>query len=256
MGGGTMPEGASKQFDTCAIWPMASYINHSCVSNARRSFIGDMMIVRATEDLDADTEVVFWYKSPFDSEPGKQQVDFGHWGFKCSCVMCQDLRATGDITLAKRKRLRANVLKSVESRKNPNGAKLEAIMSELAETYGRPALEAPRVMLWDLYIALSRVYAVEHQPEKAINTALKALESLGYVIDGGTLPRELSTPLTVKKWGLMADSLVGCWMILSRMYREVAPDLAASAKGYAILTYKICVGEDETFESTVYRHLR
>ncbi|RMJ29057.1 hypothetical protein PHISP_00137 [Aspergillus sp. HF37] len=111
-------------------------------------------------------------------------------------------------------------------------------MSMLAETYCRPALEVPRVMLWDIYIALSR-----------------GLESLGYVVDGGTLPRTSSAPLTVKKWGLMADSLVGCWMILSGLYREVAPDYAAKAKGYATLTYRICVGEDETFESTVYGHL-
>jgi len=41
------------------IWIISSYINHSCISNCRRSFIGDMQIIRATQDLHADTELVF-----------------------------------------------------------------------------------------------------------------------------------------------------------------------------------------------------
>jgi SET domain-containing protein len=49
----------NKKFHSCGVWPLASYINHSCFSNVRRSFIGDMMIVRATQDLRANTELLF-----------------------------------------------------------------------------------------------------------------------------------------------------------------------------------------------------
>lgn len=56
----------NKKFHSCGVWPLASYINHSCYSNVRRSFIGDMMIVRATQDLIANTELVFWYTLPSD----------------------------------------------------------------------------------------------------------------------------------------------------------------------------------------------
>lgn len=52
---------------TTGVFITASYINHSCCSNARRSFIGDMMIVRAAKDIPADSEVFFWYNHP---EPG------------------------------------------------------------------------------------------------------------------------------------------------------------------------------------------
>ncbi|KFY88611.1 hypothetical protein V500_06244 [Pseudogymnoascus sp. VKM F-4518 (FW-2643)] len=55
------PESA---FHSTGIWIQASYINHSCTSNARRSFIGDMMIVRATRDLKKGTELSFWYHCP------------------------------------------------------------------------------------------------------------------------------------------------------------------------------------------------
>jgi hypothetical protein len=49
-----------KKFHSCGVSPLASYINHSCYSNVRRSFIGDMMIVRAIQDLFANTELDFW----------------------------------------------------------------------------------------------------------------------------------------------------------------------------------------------------
>lgn len=57
-------ETTDKQFHSCGVWPLASYINHSCNSNARRAFIGDMMIVRATRDLAPDEEINFWYHTP------------------------------------------------------------------------------------------------------------------------------------------------------------------------------------------------
>ena len=88
----------------------------------------------------------------------------------------------------------------------------------------------------------------QDQPLKAIEFALKALESLGYVIEGGKPPFIPNTTLVIKKWGLMVDSLVGCWMCLSGAYREVLCGLEAQAEEYAKITYRVCVGEDETFE--------
>lgn len=42
-------ETANEKFDFRGLWPTASYINHSCYSNVRQSFIGDMMIVMPRE---------------------------------------------------------------------------------------------------------------------------------------------------------------------------------------------------------------
>lgn len=49
---------------SCGIWINASYINHSCINNCHRTFIGDVMIVRATKDLKANTELRFCYQPP------------------------------------------------------------------------------------------------------------------------------------------------------------------------------------------------
>ncbi|KAJ5812101.1 TPR domain protein [Penicillium riverlandense] len=240
-----------EKFSSCGLWPMASRINHSCYSNCRRSFIGDMMIIRATQDLEPNTEIVFWYSRPFD-KPDKQP-DLEHWGFRCSCAICKDIQSTPKSTLVKRDKLVADLRKSFQS-SNPNGARIESILVTLAETYSRPASEVPRLTLWDPYLGLCGMYSERNQPKKAIECGLKVLESLGYVIDGGNFPLAPKTPLVVKKWGLMLDLLVDCWMFLARGYSQVAPELEAKAEHYAKLTYRICVGEDETFHETYGRH--
>lgn len=159
-------ESASEKFDSCGLWPIASYINHSCYSNARRSFTGDMMIVRASRDLAPNTEIVFWYKSPFgDSE---QQVKWQYWGYKCTCVMCQDIQATDRITLAKGKRLRPEILRTFQSHKQLNAPKIEILFSTLRETYTLPATKVPRLALWDLHLSLSEIYTQPNQAQNAI----------------------------------------------------------------------------------------
>lgn len=39
-------------------------------------------------------------------------------------------------------------------------------------------------------------------------------------------------------------------MVVCCAYQELAPELASQAEGYAKISYRICVGEDESFEQT------
>ncbi|OQE24015.1 hypothetical protein PENFLA_c010G09886 [Penicillium flavigenum] len=213
----------NKQFHSSGVWSMASYINHSCLSNARRSFIGDMMIVRASRDLPTNTELTFWYKSPMTRDPKESPVNLQHWGFKLFKTSKMNLR------------------------------KIEDTISSLASTYCRPASEVPRVALDSPYLSLAAIYASSRNLKKAVEFGLMSLESLGFVIKGGKIPHVSDTPLVVQKWGLMTDGVVGCWMILCSAYQELAPTLASQAEGYARLSYRICVGEDETFDQTYSR---
>lgn len=64
------------------------------------------------------------------------------------------------------------------------------------------------------------------------------------------MARTSDAPLVVKKWGLVEDEVVGGWLVLARAYRFVVPELEAAAKEYAKVCYRICVGEDESFEET------
>ena len=249
MGENTGQKTKDEQFHSCGLWPMASYINHCCYSNARRAFIGDMMVVRATQDIAPDTEITFWYQAPAADSYSERQKKLRHWGFKCSCAICRDDQTAME-SVVKRRGLKAEVLKYVQLRNKTAPSRIETLLATMAKTYRRPAAEVPRLSIWDLQLSLAGIYMQQDQPKNAVDSALRALQSLGYVIDGGNLPRILGMPMVIKQWGVMMDSLVNCWMLLSAAYKLVAPDLEAQAERYARISYSICVGEDETFEDS------
>lgn len=243
---------ANEQFHSGGVWLMASYINHSCLSNARRSFIGDMMIVRASRDLPPNTEITFWYKSPMNCDPKELPVNLQHWGFKCDCILCQDTQSSSRSVLSNRNRI-SDDLRRLFKRPKVNLRKIEDTISSLAGTYCRPASEVPRLALNSPYLSLAAIYASSRKFQKAVEFGLMSLESLGFVIKGGIIPHVSDAPLVVQKWDLITDAVVGCWMILCCSYRELAPTLASQAEGYARVSYRICVGEDETFDQTYSR---
>lgn len=243
-------ENPDKQFHSCGVWPLASYINHSCNSNARRAFIGDMMIVRATRDLAPNEEITFWYHLPIAEENDDRQKKLKHWGFKCDCAMCRDDQTTNRKVLNSRKQQRAEVLRLFKTGWEANLPKIESILAAMESQYSQPASKVPRIHIWDLHLRLAQMYMQRQNPTKAISSALKSFSSLGHVIEGGNLPHTLGTPMAVKQWGLFTDHSIECWGLLRGAYQFVAPDLAAQAVRYAKLSYRICVGEDETFEET------
>jgi hypothetical protein len=134
-----------------------------------------------------------------------------------------------------------------------NLRKIEDKISTLASTYCRPASEVPRLALDSPYLSLAAIYASSRNHKKAVEFGLMCLESLGFVVKGGKIPHVSEVPLVVQKWGLMTDGVVGCWMILCSSYQELAPILASQAEEYARVSYRICVGEDETFDRTYSR---
>ncbi|PLN80224.1 hypothetical protein BDW42DRAFT_116132 [Aspergillus taichungensis] len=243
---------AKKQFHSSGVWSMASYINHSCLSNAHRSFIGDMMIVRASRDLPPKTEITFWYQSPINCDPKEIPVNLQHWGFKCDCLLCKDTQSHHRSVLSNRNRILAE-LKGLFRRVKNNLRKIEDTLSSLADTYCRSAYEVPRLALVSPYMSLAAIYASSQNFGKAVEFGLMCLESLGFVIKGGNVPHVSDLPLVVQKWGLVTDTVVGCWMMLCVAYQALAPTLASQAEGYARVSYRICVGEDDTFDQTYSR---
>ena len=82
---------------SCGLYIKASHINHSCYSNARRSFIGDVLILRATRDILAGEEILFWYTLPkADHSYEKTQEKLRNCDFCCSCVICTNDQETSN----------------------------------------------------------------------------------------------------------------------------------------------------------------
>lgn len=246
-------------YHSCGVWPTTSHINHSCYSNANRSITGDMLILRATQDISANSEVMISYKPPvpdFDEE----RTRFRSWGFVCRCVLCEDDHGTCKGTHDSRKDLNKAALVYIRRSSASNTtSKLESIATSLADTYSQPAVKVPRIILFNLLFDLARIYLRKKQPGNAVTSALRAFQALGYFIEGGSLETETETdiPLTVKRFGLFQNSLIECWIILILAYRDLTkPGFSAQAEKYAKMSYKMSVGEDESFDKTYGQHIR
>ncbi|KAL6407529.1 TPR domain-containing protein [Ilyonectria robusta] len=69
------------------LWIRASYINHSCVPNTKKDYIGDLMILRATHYITGGEEITHAYDESSDYE-ARTAALHKNWGFKCWCALC------------------------------------------------------------------------------------------------------------------------------------------------------------------------
>ena len=245
-----------KSYHTCGFFIRASYINHSCYSNARRSFIGDMQIVRAARDLAAGSEIYFTYAGPNPNHTYEEaQKGLKSWGFNCTCAICEHRKATKNGVTRKRADLLKDLMSAFDDSSDPNLPKAERILSALEKTYSAPAKTVPRLALWDPYSLLTRCYQMQNRHEKTVQMAWKVLESQGFVIKREN-PSSTSSPFEIEHWGLMNDFLVETWVHLWVAYAHVARGLCDQVEKCARMAYKLCFGEDVTFDETYGRMAR
>jgi len=81
---------------------MTSYINHSCVPNVNRSFIGDFQIVRATRDMAEDTELKWSYLAPMYCNFEGIGRELARWHINCDCAICTENRSLSEPTKKQR----------------------------------------------------------------------------------------------------------------------------------------------------------
>lgn len=97
------------------IWLYGSYLNHSCLPSAYRSFMGNMMQVRATRDIKKGEEVLVAYVDPtwpFD----KRRKSLKALGLAagCDCALCKVEGALPTEILEKRKYAQREVGRFIE----------------------------------------------------------------------------------------------------------------------------------------------
>lgn len=207
-----------------------------------------MMVVLASCDMEAGSEITFWYHSP--SESGSQERH-KHWGFVCGCAICLDARATDSAVLSKRQKLLGDLhqllnspaLRRVEIRK------FERLMDTLNQSYTQPAKDVPHLLLWDPQLLLARLYVSQNKAGKVVESAAKVLTFLGFVVVGADLSQ---TCFAISKWGLSTDYLVETFLHIQAAFTAMGAERdSAYAEKYAKTAYKILVGEDDTFKATL-----
>ncbi|KAH7066136.1 hypothetical protein BKA63DRAFT_523831 [Paraphoma chrysanthemicola] len=87
------------------LWLHAAYINHSCIPNAKKEYIGDLMIVRATCAIKAGEEIFHAYDESSDYDT-RQAALMTTWGFECGCALCSAEKKDSPEVRSKREELR------------------------------------------------------------------------------------------------------------------------------------------------------
>lgn len=70
-------------------WIRTSYINHSCLPNSVRTFLGDILLLRATRDVATGEEITAQYITPDLRFEDRQEKYKQTWGFECDCRLCE-----------------------------------------------------------------------------------------------------------------------------------------------------------------------
>ncbi|OBT91215.1 hypothetical protein VE02_00363 [Pseudogymnoascus sp. 03VT05] len=248
--------GPPKRAYSSGLWPLCATLNHSCLPTARRAFIGDLQVVRATRDLPADSELV-WAYNEVSEDPAQTRSALANWGFVCSCSLCAEAIRTPEKVRKRRELLRTD-LRACVMVKNPDDidvAKAERLVAAVEATYKAKPVEAPRETMCGLQLMVTRVHKNRGEAAKVVGAALKVLRLLGFEVKGAKVPRG-KEEFEVVRWGYMAHGVVETWVQLWVAYATVAPELCADAERCARICYKISVGEDETFDDSYGRKAR
>ncbi|KAJ6786517.1 hypothetical protein PWT90_09254 [Aphanocladium album] len=252
-------EGDEKSvFGTAGIWIKASYVNHSCVGNCRRSFIGDMLILRATADMESGTELVFPYRHPTELESYDDvQRGLRHWGFVCDCALCRARRATPAAQLNKRQQLMEalkNIIHKPETNALARGVKL---LNDLKRTYpAQYSPEQPRLELRSACFSMAMEYFHRGDLRKTVEMLLQGLGALGYKLTSvwpsadRAAARPPAAQFEIERWGVADDMVPWALVNLHGISKSIAPSLSQRILEYAYTAYSMVVGEDETFLQT------
>ncbi|KAF5673872.1 TPR domain-containing protein [Fusarium heterosporum] len=235
-------------FTIAGVWLIASRINHSCIGNCQRSFIGDMLIIRAAQDIPANTELVFSYRATTHSESLQDyQKKLAKWNFVCSCELCKDRSKTTDTVRKQRKDLYDDFMDQIPSDEPMDFAKAIRLMRVVEKTYrGKPAKKV-RWVLAELYAYIGIRCRQDEDFVNAAEMLIKALEAMGFVIYATPPGDTTAEPrFEVKHWGLVEHFVPWLFFQLVDCYGVINSELLWAAEHYAKVAYSIIIGEHES----------
>lgn len=140
------------------LWIWSAYLNHSCLPNATKESIGDMMVFRAIKPIKAGEEVFHPYDQSADYDARRNAL-LTTWGFECDCALCRAEKEDDPAVRKKRRELAAEADAFVQREHWANAkrlviAKAQRLAKAIDETYdaerykGLPRLAAERIQGW------------------------------------------------------------------------------------------------------------
>jgi tetratricopeptide (TPR) repeat protein len=150
--------GADFSNASAGLWILASYINHSCIPNAKKESIGDLMMLRATRTVSAGEEITHSYDESSDYDTRTAAL-MNTWGFTCTCALCIVEKADSP-ALRKKRREPESEASALVKREAAVGAKrltisrARRLARSINETYdddrynGLPRKALERIQKW------------------------------------------------------------------------------------------------------------
>ena len=223
------------------IWIKASYINHSCYPTVRRSFIGDIMIFRAQQNVPANTELKIGYISGLE-EVDVRQKKLKVYGFDCDCRVCEAEKNTSGKKMKKRYGILRKIIDIFEK---GNVNRLETytdLLDALESTYENPPKKEYRRAMITPVTNLITGCLQSDLPHQVIELTHRLLVALGFEL------KITNTTFQILEWGFLIDELVISLVDLRDAYKIVNPALVRDVEATAKKAYLIMCGEDVTYE--------
>jgi tetratricopeptide (TPR) repeat protein len=140
------------------VWILASYINHSCISNAKKEYIGDLMVLRATRPIKKGEEITHSYDESSDYD-ARAAALMNTWGFTCTCALCIAEKADSPTVRKKRQGLESEanafiVREDAMRAKRLSTLKAKRLIRSIDDTYdderykGLPRMALLRIQKW------------------------------------------------------------------------------------------------------------
>lgn len=172
------------------LWAHASLLNHSCVANTMRSFIGDMLISRATRDIKEGDEIFQQYVpvKPLADVRGKLFEE--GWGFSCGCALCAGERASPAAKLAKRREL-LDAVEKLCNKQIPGRELIPDAKIRSVDKLARQLEEAHEASVYDPIPRLALIYpchwlVAAHRGRKnygkVVKYSMKVLRNFGFTV--------------------------------------------------------------------------
>lgn len=140
------------------LWISAAYINHSCVANVKKEYVGDLMVLRANRHIATGEEFSISYSESSDFD-ARQAALMTTWGFDCNCPLCATEKADDPAVRRKRRELTSEADAFVEREhwahtKRLTIVKAQRLARAINETYdnerykGVPRVAAQKIEEW------------------------------------------------------------------------------------------------------------
>lgn len=207
----------------------------------RRSFIGDMMIFRAQQNIPANIELKFGYISSLE-ELDERQSKLKNYGFYCDCQICEAEKNTSAKKMKRRLAFCGEIADIFEKGERNSLKRYINLLDQMEATYVNPPnVEYRRAMITPLTNIITGCLT-SGLPLQVIELTYRLLHALGFEFE------VTKTSFAIKQWGFLVDEVVVSMVDLCEAYEGFDPRLLRDAEEVAKKAYLIVCGEDDSWE--------